>query len=205
MANTTAPLSEIAVANFAATILDDIRLSSLDDPSPLGRFMADNFGFCRDEVLRAFPWPFAKKRAQLAEDGQGLLPLFGWSYSYTLPSDCLRILELRCDGYHDMPYKPAYEVEGRQVLCNVSGPLPAVYIRRVTNMAEWDPLAARVLGAYLAQLASQRVTGKTSYYEKATQALELARFHASHVASLEGGTPESQLRDDIFNVRAAGL
>jgi len=52
MANTTAPLSEVAIASMAAGILDDYTIADLDENRPITRFMAREFGYVRDEVLQ---------------------------------------------------------------------------------------------------------------------------------------------------------
>jgi hypothetical protein len=198
MANTLAPLSEVAVANMAVTTLDDTALTSLDDPSAIGRFMAREYGFVRDELLRAFPWPFAKARVLLPALNEA--PAFGYKYQYQLPADCLRVLPLRGEGEHNhLPIK--FEVEGRKLLTDAGPALKLIYIRRVSNAAEFDPLFARALGQLLALMAAQRVTGKAAYFEKAQALYASALSVAYQVASLEGGTPESQNRSDIINVR----
>lgn len=204
MANTSAPISEVAVANFAGTTLEDAPLTSLDDDSALGRFMTRNFGYVRDEVLRSFPWPFAKKRLKLSPASPG--PEFGWQYRYILPSDCLRLLQLRTDGEWNVQSKPPpYELEGREILTDCGPTLPIIYIRRVTNAAEFDPLFARAFGERMAVMAAQRITGKGSYVDKARALLADAMAEAKHVASLEMGSPEDQNGYSIVNARAPGL
>jgi len=183
---------------MAVTTLDDVSITSLDHDSAIGRFMAREFGFVRDELLRAFPWPFAKARASLTNLSDP--PAFGYKYQYQLPADCLRVLPLRQEGGHNRdPIR--YEIEGRKILTDHPPPLKLNYIRRVTNAAEFDPLFARAFGQLLAVMAAQRVTGKSSYLDKAQSLYYAALNNAQHVASLEGGTPESQYRNDIINVR----
>jgi hypothetical protein len=207
MANTSSPLSEVAIANMAATTLDDRRIASLDDDTSLARFVASEFGYVRDELLRLHPWTFAKARATLAPAGSvdyDLSTLFGWSYAYRLPDDCLRLFPLRCRGAWNAPLVP-HEREGRFILTNEPPPLKINYIKRVTVAPFFDPLFARALGARLAVLASQRITGKASYFDKATLAYRQAIEEAYLSNGLDSGTPESQFRDSIHDVRGTGL
>jgi hypothetical protein len=45
---------------------------------------------CRQEVLRAFPWPFAMSAVALAQEAGQTYP--GWGYVYAVPSNSLRIV-----------------------------------------------------------------------------------------------------------------
>jgi hypothetical protein len=201
MSITLQPLSEVAVANMAVTVLDDQSLSSLNEDTVLGRFMAREFGFARDELLRRYPWSFAKSRAILAPTSDA--PAFGYKYKYNVPTDCLRLLPLRCDGQWNAAPVP-YEYESRQVLTDEGPALKIHYIRKIVNASEFDPLFARTLGNYLAAMAAERVTGKQNYLSKAIELYNASMREARLVDSLERGPPEDQYRDDILDVRLAG-
>ncbi len=201
MANTSAPLSEVAVCNMAATTLDEFHITSLDDDTVLGRFMASQYGYARDEYLRTHPWAFAKKRAVLAPLGEK--PAFGWDYQYQLPTDCLRVLPLRRGGYFEGAM-PKFEREGSMILTNEGPVLPIHYIRRVANAAEFEPLFARALGERLALLAAQRITGKGSYVDKALALYRAANAEAQMVNALDYGSIEGQYRQDVLDVRLGG-
>lgn len=184
MANTSAPLSEIAVANFAIGILDDVALTSLDGTSSIARFMAREFGYVRDEVIALYPWSFAITRTALAPDSDA--PAFGYTYSYTLPGDCIRVLPITTNGRPNSP-RIEFVREGTKLLTDYGPVLYVRYLKRVTNPAEFDPLFARALGARLAVLASTRVTGKTSYKQIANQEWQEAITQATHVDALQQG------------------
>lgn len=188
MANTTAPLSEVGVASMAAGLLDDYNISDLDDNRPIVRMMAREFGYARDEVLQAYPWHPAVTRASI--DPEADAPSFGWTYAYNLPDDCLFLHPLRVDGYINGAPIP-YEVELGQILTDQAGPLYIRYTKRLTNIAKWRPLMARVLAARLAIYASTRVTGKIQYFEKAQTEYNRVFFEATRADALERGTIES--------------
>jgi len=201
MANTTAPLSEIAIANMAATTLDDIHLNSLDEDTPLGRFVASEFGFMRDELLASHVWACAMTRKKIGR--LTAAPDFGYDYQYQLPTDCLRITPPRVDGNPNGTPIP-FKREGRRILTDYPAPLCLVYIKRLTNPSEMDPLFARALGQYIAVYASQRVTGKESYFSKANGLFQQAIAAAQQVNALEMGTQPSYNTNDVLGARLAG-
>lgn len=60
------------------------------DQTPEAEACADVYATCRDKLLEMFAWPFAQRRATLAEldeagdrDGE-------WAYAYALPDDCVQ-------------------------------------------------------------------------------------------------------------------
>lgn len=198
MTNINAPLSDVAVMNMAVTTLDEAALTTPNDTSNLGRFMAREYGLARNELLRRYPWTFAKKRAVLAPLSEA--PAFGFDYQYEAPADCLRLLPLRCGGKLNGEMIP-YEYESRKILTNEGPTLYVRYIRYVTNATEFDPLFARALGQLLAMMAAQRVTGKIAYLDKARELYREALSDAFHVDALESGTPESYTDQDVISVR----
>lgn len=206
MATTNAPLSEVAIANFAATTLDDQALTTLDDNNKLGRFMARNFGFVRDELLRGFPWTFAKKRALMTALADA--PAFGFRYQYQAPADCLRVLPLTDTGEEDGE-EIRHKVEGDLILTDVGPSLRIRYIRKGIPAAKFDPLFARALGQLLAVYAAQNITGKASYVDKAIQLFDRATSAAYLVSSLESGsvnyTAGNMRGANAMNVRGIGL
>lgn len=183
MANTSAPLSEVAIANMGGSVLDEVPLVSLDDPTSYARLCAREFGYARDELLRSHPWSFNKTMAVLAPDEDA--PAFRWDYSYTLPTDCIRLYTLR---EYQNGAKIPYEVMGRKIYSNVNDTLPIIYGKRITNASLFDPLFARALGCRLGLLAAQRVTGKAAYIDKAREMFAEAMQTAIHVNSLEMGS-----------------
>lgn len=203
MADTTTSLSETAVANMAIDVLEDFPITDLDDPGPVGKFMARNFGPARDEILQAFPWPFAKKYAYVAADSAD--PPFGWDYAYTFPADCIKPMPLRNEGKWNGSIIVHEVVSDRRIFTNYAPPLPLLYIKRETNPARWTPLFARVLAMQLAVYGAQNITGKRSYVDKATMMLSAAWENARLAETLTAGTPERQSRSDIIDIRGVGF
>lgn len=82
--------SAIDVCNTALAHLgSDVLISSIDPPdgSTEAGYCKRFYPIARKEMIEQFTWPFATKRATLA---QVTNPSKVWYYAYALPSDCLR-------------------------------------------------------------------------------------------------------------------
>ncbi len=78
---------DINVCNQALMQMGGKRISGFDDNSVEERDCEAIYETLRDQVLEAFPWTFAKRRASLVQATE--TPDFGYSYFYALPADCL--------------------------------------------------------------------------------------------------------------------
>jgi len=186
MANTSQPLSEVAIANMGGNLLEERALTSLDDNTSYARFVASEFGFLRDELQRAHPWHFNKELAILTP--LTAEPAFQWKYKYNLPTDYLRLEPLRTQ--YPNGTKITYQLMSRKIYTDQGPTLNLLYHKRITNPALFDPLFARVLGCTLAVMACHRVTGKANYYDKCQDALRTAMFNAEHTNALEKGSDD---------------
>lgn len=88
-------------------------LTSLSDGTPTGDAMGTLFDTCAKLVLKALPWPHAKRTAVIQLDGLHTDAI--WSYAYFLPPDFLHALKLpsalnQTDGQ--------FVVEGTRLLTN---------------------------------------------------------------------------------------
>jgi hypothetical protein len=134
--------SEVSLANLALQYLGRGKfIVALDEDSQAARVMRQHLPYARDAVLRAYPWNFAQRRAAIAADATA--PDFEFSYSYTLPDDCLWCHTVYGGSTQD------WKVEGRKVYTNMSAPLQIKYTARVTDLAGADPLFFQALAARL--------------------------------------------------------
>ena len=195
------PLDETAIANMAIDVLDDQPIASLSVDKPVARFMNRNFWPVQSEILYTYPWYFARKYVSLPATDD---PPFGWTYAYQLPADCVRPLPLRYNGAHDAETIP-YEIVGDKIYTNAPAPLKFIYIKRVTNPALFTPPFARVFAMTLALYAAQNITGKAAYVDKVAALLRTAWDEAKLSDSLTSGTPETQSRSAIVDIRGVGL
>ena len=122
----------------------------------------------RDAVLRAHPWNCAVKRANLAP--KTTVPVYGYSFAFALPADCLRLLE--ADTAYD------YKVEGRDVLGD-ENPLYIRYIFKNEDVASYDTLLVDALTAAMQAELAYPITKSTAQQEASwrlySEKLKLAR------------------------------
>ena len=153
--------TETSVANAALVLLGERRISSLDENTKTAKTLKERLPEVRDGFLRQHFWNFAVTRFSLAADPDP--PLFQYAYSYTLPADCIRLMELRNLG--DYPHL----VERGKIITDLSPPLEGKYIARVTDYNAWDVLAREALAAALAFDVAEAFTGTSTKVEQMAQ------------------------------------
>jgi hypothetical protein len=100
------------IANDALHFIGEASVSNIDtDTSKRAQMCKRWLPIVRAELFRKQPWNFLLKRAQLAANS--VAPLFGFSYSYQLPADCLRVYKV-----NDM--EDNWKVEGRAIMTDAS-------------------------------------------------------------------------------------
>lgn len=133
--------SIVDCCNSALQKVGAVSILSLSDNTREARQCSIAFDSNRRSELRKHRWNFAVKRAVLAPDADA--PAFDYTYQFTLPSDCLKILlphDYACD----------WVVEGRKILSNDSAVLNLRYIADITDATQWDPTFYDVLAISLA-------------------------------------------------------
>lgn len=109
---------------------------------------------CARELLRGFSWGFAQNFIAISPGGS---PAHGYQFSYQLPADYLRVVDVHC--VHDLRSpKARYQIQGRRLLTNVS-PCYLRYISSSYGCESWpddfcDALAARI-AVEIAPLSAQ--------------------------------------------------
>lgn len=82
-------------------------------------------------------------------------PAFDYAYLYTLPTDCLRLLEI--DG--NTGWADRWRVEGRNILTDESSSIPILFIYDVTDYTLMDIEFYECLATYLAWDICDHITG----------------------------------------------
>jgi hypothetical protein len=112
-------------------------------------------------------------------------PAWGFSYAYTLPSDCLRLLRI-------LDYDSNYKVEGRKILSNTSS-MKILYIARVTDPNEYDELLRETLSAALGADIAFGITSNNQTAQNMYQLFQDKLRDARFVDSTEGQNVEQDL------------
>lgn len=157
--------SVTGIANRALQLLGAAAIMNLTDNVTEAREAARCYDFCRRAELRAHLWNFATVRAALAPDAAA--PVFGYTYQFTLPIDCVRII-LPNDAALD------WKQEGRKLLTNyanspfgagtfgtATAPSPILYLQYVSDVTDptvFDPLFCEALACRMALAMCERLT-----------------------------------------------
>jgi hypothetical protein len=131
--------SVVDICNGALNQLGATTILSLTEDSKNARICNQRYTQVRDGVFRSHPWNCLQKRVELAADSTA--PAWGFKVSFTLPSDCLRLLRI-------LDYESNYKVEGRKILSNTSG-MKILYVARITDPNQYDELLRETLSASL--------------------------------------------------------
>lgn len=183
--------SVVDLCNKALDKLGHGPITSLGDGTKSANLCDRSWPLVRDQVLRDHPWNFAIKRATLAPVVAA--PDWGFNKAFTLPSDCLRLIEVRDLSTDD------YTVEGRQILCD-EDVLYIRYVYRVTDPNVYDPAffdtAACRLAFELAEALTQSNTKKDALFQEYDDSLLRAKR-----ADAQENPPTQYEEDDWISVR----
>ena len=134
-------LSITSIVNMALGRFGAQKLSTYeDDATPNGILARLFYEQTRDALLRSHEWRFALAREALSEEED--TPAFEWDHQYLLPADFLRLTGL----YNTTA---SFAIEGDKILTNDDA-VDLVYVRRVTDPTDFDPLFVEVLVLQLA-------------------------------------------------------
>lgn len=187
--------SEVDICNRALSALGASRIVSLTQDNENARDCNLIYAQTRDEELRAHPWNFAIKRAQLAASGTA--PLFDYSSAYPLPSDCLRLLPRDPRrNFTDLDW----QIENGSIVTNDTGALPIRYIYRVTDPNKFDALFEAALTAKLAEKLNEKITQSNSKGQTARADYAVAIRRARQMNAFENNSQEAP-EDTWLSVR----
>jgi hypothetical protein len=145
--------SEVTIANMAASLVgEDDQLLTIDDDTHLGRTIRAVWDLCRLAAIRDHTWNCFMARAGLSAEALSSVP-YPWTYSFPLPADCLRLVEVLNLAGDD------YQLEGRSILCDSAGPVYVRYLRDLADPALWDSLFAVAFARRIAVQIGKRIAG----------------------------------------------
>ncbi len=149
------PTSEVAVCNLALARIGQAAISSIEPPDSTAEDkVAQQYPATRRAILRGYTFNFSKKLAQLTASGSET-PVFGFSNAFALPNDFIRLLTLGDYTINANTPPSLYEVvEGfiytDQLDDADDETINVKYIKDVTTISKWDPLALKLLWLQLA-------------------------------------------------------
>ncbi len=166
--------TQVEIVNIALGIIGANLITSLGDDSEEAKLATIHYNAALEATLELQPWSFAIKRFKPAQDAE--TPLFGWGFSYTVPSEIIRVLS--CDNIGAIPanmvepnFVSEFEqidfiIEDRKILANVE----VVYargIKRDVSEGKFPPLFVHMLSAKLAMLMALPLTQSNQIFQTA--------------------------------------
>lgn len=131
--------SVVGLVNNSLALIGSSFITTLDQNTKAAQVANQIYPSVRDAVLRAFTWNCATK--QVAPGVSGDTPVYGWSYAFQLPSDCLRVVQV----YEGIEWK----IYGRKLVCD-SNVIYMEYISRLEDVTQYDALLTSAIEARLA-------------------------------------------------------
>jgi len=190
--------SVVQICNSALNQLGASSITALTDDSKNARLCNERYTTIRDAVFRAHPWNCLIKRIQLAQDTA--TPAWGFTYQYTLPADCLRILGIK-------DYNSDYKVEGRKLLIDESS-VYLIYLAQITDVNELDVLLRETISAHLAQDIAYAITANLQVSKLMAEKYQAKLSEARHTDASEGyntnpelAPTEQIITEDFLNSR----
>ena len=181
--------SVVDICNGALNQLGGTTILSLTEDSKNARICNARYTQVRDALFRTHPWNCLQLRASLAKDATA--PAWGFSSSFTLPADCLRLLYI-------VDFDSNYKVEGRKILSNTSS-MKILYISRITDPNEYDELLRETLSASLAADIAYGVTSSNPVAQNMYTLFQDKLRDARFVDSTEGqnNAPDLGMTDSL--------
>lgn len=191
-------MTTVDIANQAIQLCGaDAVLVTLDDVNKEARLCRNTYDIARRACLQRHPWKFSIKRVQLDAD-TGVVPAFGYTYSYPVPDDYIRIVSI-----NDI-YGNDWVREARYILYNGSGPINVRYVFDISTVELFDPLFIDSLTAELAARIVYPLTQSNDRLEKIVEAAKIALRYAKRADAIEQSM-QSIEADTFVNARISRL
>lgn len=147
--------TKVDICNMAlATLGDTATVTSIDPPE--GSAQADHcarfYPIALRDLLTAFPWRFATKRAKLAKVAADVVGEEDTKHYFALPSDCLRVLNLedKADHNEKVPFAIEYFNRQKMIVTSVEEP----WLRYITSEVDEALFSTPFTSALVHRLAS---------------------------------------------------
>jgi hypothetical protein len=150
------------ICNMALSNLGCESIVSLESNSESAKLLLLRYDSCLKEVLREFPWSFARASTQLAILNEDY---YGFGYAYQYPNNCVKVLKLWQYGDRNRPNSPATQFEVRvnnagdsRIIVTNMALAYTDYTRFIDNPDVYDP---EFITAFTYKLAAEIGNAKT--------------------------------------------
>lgn len=191
--------SSTSICNLALTRIGHEPVLSLDEDSKAARMCTLHYSETLEFMLRAHPWNFAVRRAELAQLVS--TPEFEYTYQYTMPADCLKVLRTEDDS---LGYVTDYRLEstagGERVMVTDASTVKIEYVASVTDPNLMDALFRDAFAARLAAELAVAMTDNSAMTEKLFEIAE-TKLRIAMTADAQEGTPRDIIADEWVMAR----
>lgn len=171
--------SKQEILNRAAGYLGSERILDPENPATAReRRLLDLYNMIYEEVLGIWPWCCARKRRTLT--AMEAAPAWGYSYQYALPDGVVQVAAAQTWGSE-------WDVEGRFLLTNFSGPLNILSIDKVPE-AHLHPQVGHYFATRLADGASAGVSESSTIQTNAERRKDPAFIEAAVADNAQGSS-----------------
>jgi hypothetical protein len=181
-------MDKTGIANLALSNLGESRIQSLTENSGRARACSARIEGVIETVLRMNVWNSALERIQLTQIDA---PIFGWNYTYQLPSDCIKVVEVE-------PVSK-YQVEKKNLLSNETS-LYLLYVANPADTNNLDILLAEAIAMKLAVEIAETLTSKEGLKNEMAQKYFMA-IQEARSANARDKTPEHRERSSYLDAK----
>lgn len=178
--------SAVEICNLALLKFGEITISAIDTTTNQGRALTVFYPLLRQQLIYSYQWNFALTRADISAQ-VATTPAFGWDYAYTLPSDCLRVVEFYGQDVE-------YEIENGQLLTDSDEEIYIRYLKDVSTTGEFSPsfvdCLATLIGAELSAKLQGGSKGQSMRNQLLQELLQIKIPKAIRLNEIEGQRPE---------------
>ena len=181
-------MDKTGIANIALSNLGEARIQNLNDNNSRARACNSRLNDVITTVLRMHVWNSALERATLTSVEA---PLFGWTYTYQLPANCIRVVEVN-------PVS-RYLVEKKNLLSNEKG-IDLLYIADPEDINNLDSLLAEAIAMKLAVEIAETLTSKAGLKAEMMQKYVIS-LQEARAANSHDRTPERRERCSYLDAK----
>lgn len=177
--------SAVEICNFALSLISQEPIVSITSPTSANeKRCAKWYDQARQFVLSKHPWNFAQKRAMLPEE---TAPAFGYSHSFALPSDYVRLVQRGLTKADSVTVYNDYAIEGASLLLNYSGTgsFPIIYTFDESRVGRFPPWFVNLIAHQLAIYISNEINRTQTEINQLFQLFEMALEEAKQLDGQE--------------------
>lgn len=152
MATSKTQLANLALSEISETTIVDINDTTNDAARKCKLHLEPSIR----EAGREAAWNCLMKRVQLAADSP--VPDFGWEQSYTLPTQCLRLVKLNGYSIDEAYLQDKFQIEGRAILTDADE-AKIEYVEYTDDVTIFDSLFNRAVITLLASYLAPIIAG----------------------------------------------